>query len=347
MSSKDSKQAELSTLAAPQSGWLRQRLLGELGPLLVLVLIVLLFTAVDYRLHGGNGSFASVRNVRVVLVQATTVAVAALGLTIVIIAGGIDLSAGTALALSATVMAWCLREDYAVSFAILACVATGASCGLLNGILISLLRIVPFIVTLGTMTIYLGIAKLIASETTVRPKPEQVPAWLGDLVSTSNKALVAGAPLGVWIALALAVLVAVLLRYTVFGRHVFALGSNEATARLCGINVPALKMIVYSLSGALIGMAGMYQFARLSVGNPTSGIGLELRVIAAVVIGGGSLSGGQGSVLGTLTGAGIMAVIASGCNAVGLSNPTQDIILGVIIVGAVAIDQVRQRRMAA
>lgn len=346
MNSQDSQQSEAPAPTTLLTGWIRQRLLGELGPLLVLILIVLLFAAFDYHLHGGNGSFASVRNLRVVLVQATTVAVAALGLTIVIIAGGIDLSAGTALALSATVMAWCLREDYAVALAVLACVATGALCGLLNGVLVSLLRIVPFIVTLGTMTIYLGIAKLIASETTVRPKPDQVPGWLGDLVSTSNNDLIAGAPLGVWIALCLAVVVAILLRYTVFGRHVFALGSNEATARLCGINVPALKMIVYSLSGALIGIAGIYQFARLSVGNPTSGIGLELKVIAAVVIGGGSLSGGQGSVLGTLTGAGIMAVIASGCNAVGLSNPSQDIILGVIIVGAVTIDQLRQRRMA-
>lgn len=346
MSSQDSQQPEASAATALKLGWIRQRLLGELGPLLVLILIVLLFTAFDYHLHGSHGSFASVRNLRVVLVQATTVAVAALGLTIVIISGGIDLSAGTALALSATVMARCLHADYAVSLSVIACILTGALCGLLNGLLVSLLRIVPFIVTLGTMTIYLGIAKLIASETTVRPKPEQVPTWLGDLVSTSNNDLIAGAPLGVWIAFGLAIVVAILLKYTVFGRHVFALGSNEATARLCGINVPALKMIVYSFSGALVGIAGIYQFARLSVGNPTSGTGLELKVIAAVVIGGGSLSGGQGSVLGTLTGAGIMAVIASGCNAVGLSNPTQDIIVGMIIVGAVTVDQVRQRRMA-
>ena len=327
-------------------GWLKQRLLGELGPLLVLILVALLFASADYHLHGSNGSFASVRNLRVILVQATTVAVAALGLTLVIIAGGIDLSAGTALALSATVLAWCLKHDHHVAVAILACIAAGATCGLINGLLISLLRIVPFIVTLGTMTIYLGVAKLVADNTTVRPAPDQVPAWLGDLVSTSQSSLVAGAPLGVWLALGLSLIVAAVLRYTVFGRYIFALGSNEATARLCGINVPVIKMVIYSLSGALIGIAGMYQFARLSVGNPTSGLGLELKVIAAVVIGGGSLNGGQGSVLGTLTGAGIMAVIASGCNAVGLSNPTQDIILGVIIVGAVSIDQIRQRRLA-
>ena len=326
--------------------WLKQRLLGELGPLLVLILVAVIFAVADYQMHGGHGSFASLRNLRVVLVQATTVAVAALGLTLVIIAGGIDLSAGTALALCATVLAFCLKHDQHVVVAILACVAAGGICGLINGMLISLLRIVPFIVTLGTMTIYLGVAKIIADETTVRPTPDQVPAWLGDLVSTSQSALVAGAPMGVWLALVLSLLVAAILRYTVFGRYIFALGSNEATARLCGINVPVLKMVIYSLSGALIGVAGMYQFARLSVGNPTSGLGLELKVIAAVVIGGGSLNGGQGSVLGTLTGAGIMAVIASGCNAVGLTNPTQDIILGVIIVGAVTIDQVRQRRLA-
>jgi ribose/xylose/arabinose/galactoside ABC-type transport system permease subunit len=134
------------------------------------------------------------------------------------------------------------------------------------------------------------------------------------------------------------------LRYTVFGRHVFALGSNEQTARLCGLNVPALKVAVYTLSGLFVGLAGVYQFAKLKVGNPTSGLGMELKIIAAVVIGGASLSGGRGTVLGTLTGALLMQTIASGCTQLGLSNPVQDIILGIIIVAAVTVDQIRQRR---
>ena len=136
------------------------------------------------------------------------------------------------------------------------------------------------------------------------------------------------------------------MRYTVFGRHVFALGSNEQTALLCGLNVPALKIAVYTLGGLFMGLAGVYQFAKLKVGNPTSGLGLELKIIAAVVIGGASLSGGRGTVLGTLTGALLMQTIASGCTQLGLSNPVQDIILGVIIVAAVTVDQIRQRRAA-
>ncbi len=322
-----------------------RRVLSDLGPLLALVAVVLFFSIADATRPFG-GSFTSWRNLSVVLAQTATVAVAALGMTLIIIAGGIDLSAGTALALAATVLAWCLRADYGVAVALLACVATGAVCGLVNGALISLLRIVPFIITLGTMTAYLGVAKLVAEETTVRPAPEQVPAWLGDLVSTRSEALWLGVPLGVWLALALAAALAAVLRYTVFGRYVFALGSSESTARLCGVNVPLMKAAVYSLAGVFVGIAGIYQFARLSVGNPTSGLGQELRIIAAVVIGGGSLSGGQGTVLGTLTGAAIMAVIASGSTALGLRNPLQDIILGVIIVAAVAFDQLRHRRLA-
>jgi ribose/xylose/arabinose/galactoside ABC-type transport system permease subunit len=150
----------------------------------------------------------------------------------------------------------------------------------------------------------------------------------------------------VWLLLALAVVVAAMLKYTVFGRHVFAIGSNEATARLCGINVPATRIAVYTLAGLFVGMAGLLQFSRLTVGDPTSGTGKELPVIAAVVIGGGSLSGGRGSILGTLTGALIMQVISSGCVAIRQPNHVQEIIIGVIIVAAVTIDQVRQRRMS-
>jgi ribose/xylose/arabinose/galactoside ABC-type transport system permease subunit len=236
--------------------------------------------------------------------------------------------------------------SYTPALALVLTLATGCLCGLLNGSLISFLRVVPFIVTLGTMTLYLGIAKLIAQETTVRPdRATQVPDWLSDLLSIRSKALWAGLPLGIWLMIGLALVLAAVLRYTVFSRYVYALGSNEATARLCGINVSANKIAVYTLAGLFVGLAGICQFAYLSVGNPTSGLGLELRIIAAVVIGGASLSGGRGSVVGTLCGVGIMAVIDSGCTQLGLSNPVQDVILGVIIIAAVAVDQLRQRRL--
>ena len=320
-------------------------LLGTaLGPFLALALVVGFFAIAD-SLKEQPGEFLSRRNLRTISAQTATIAVAALGMTVIIISGGIDLSAGTALALSATVLAWCLKKDLPTSLAIAAGLGTGCLAGLINGLLISTLRVVPFIVTLGTMTVYLGIAKIIAKETTIRPDlSRQVPAWLQELLSTNAEAQWLGLPAGVWLALLLAMLLAIVLRQSVFGRYVYALGSNESTARLCGINVWANKIALYTLAGLFVGVAGVYQFSRLSSGNPTSGQGLELQIIAAVVIGGGSLSGGRGTVLGTLTGAAIIRVIASGCTLLGLNNPVQDIILGVIIVAAVTLDQIRQRR---
>jgi ribose transport system permease protein len=324
--------------------------------------VFVVFLAAD-ELQKDGGTVRSARNVRSLATQTTTVAVAALGMTLVVVAGGIDLSVGTALSLCATVLAVCLLKDWPAALALAAAVGTGLLAGLVNGLLVSGLRVVPFIVTLGTMSVYLGAAKLLADESTVRPNVlTQVPGWMKDFVSLQSAALIPPSsgieavdavldyvrlPVGVWIALGLAVLTALLLKYTVFSRHLFAVGSNEATARLCGIAVGPTKIAVYTLAGLFTGIAGLYQFCRLSVGNPTSGQGLELDVIAAVVIGGGSLSGGRGSVPGTLAGAGVMAVIRNGCNLLGLRNAVTDILLGAIVVLAVVIDRVRQQRLAA
>jgi ribose/xylose/arabinose/galactoside ABC-type transport system permease subunit len=348
----------------------RWSLLGNvLGPFIALAVVYLLFGITDS--VQSRGTFLTAANNRAMAITTATVAVAALGMTMIIIAGGIDLSAGTSLALCATVLALCLKEDVSPWLAVLATLGTGCLTGLLNGVLISSLRIVPFIITLGTMTIYLGLAKILANNTTVRPDTTtQVPEWLRNFLSRRPHALVPGdwvvpgeeptnalyrgvvwivestrVPIGVWLMLLLSILLALMLRYTVFGRYVFALGSNESTARLCGINIGWNKVAIYTLAGFFIGVAGLFQFSRLSVGNPMSGLGMELKIIAAVVIGGGSLNGGRGSVIGTLAGAAIMAVIASGCTQLGVSNPVQDIILGVIIIVAVTVDQVRQRRM--
>jgi ribose transport system permease protein len=318
-------------------------LAGQLGPLLALVLVFIFFAVAD-SMQANGGRFLSLRNVQAMLVSSAPVVTAALGMTIVIIAGGIDLSAGTAVALCATVMAWVLKQGGPIELALVLCVLTGCAAGGVNGILVSTLKVAPFIVTLGTMTAYLGVAKLVADETTVRPPLESVPNWMNGLAMPGpDPAWLLVAP-GVWIMLLMAVVVSLVLRYTVFGRYVFALGSNEQTARLCGINVPTLKIAVYTLAGLFVGLAGIYQFAKLKVGNPISGVGLELKVIAAVVIGGASLNGGRGTVLGTLTGALLMQTIVSGCTQLGLTNPVQDIILGVIIVAAVTVDQIRQRR---
>jgi ribose/xylose/arabinose/galactoside ABC-type transport system permease subunit len=150
-------------------------------------------------------------------------------------------------------------------------------------------------------------------------------------------------PNGVWILLILTVLMIIVLRYTVFGRQVFALGSNEQTAKLCGINVEFKTILIYTLGGVFAGIASIMQFSQLSGGDPTVASGMELDVIAAVVIGGGSLSGGVGSATGTIIGALIMAVLRNGCNMIGVPTFAQEIIIGVIIVGAVAIDMLKHR----
>jgi ribose transport system permease protein len=152
-------------------------------------------------------------------------------------------------------------------------------------------------------------------------------------------------PPGVWIAIGLAVVVSVLMRQTVFGRYIFAIGSNEATARLCGIRVPLQKVLIYALAGLLVGLAGLMQLSRLTQGDPTVAIGLELDIIAAVVIGGASLNGGTGSILGSMTGALIMAVLRNGSNQMGWQNFTQEIIIGIVIIIAVGLDQFRQSRL--
>jgi ribose/xylose/arabinose/galactoside ABC-type transport system permease subunit len=316
---------------------------------LALLLLVIVFSVADY--FWGGGRFASIRNLRVVLNQTSIVAVASLGMTIIIIAGGIDLSAGTALTLCATVLAYWLSKDVQPTLAIAGALLVGSVCGFLNGVLISSLRVVPFIVTLGTMTIFLGIGKIVCNESTIFPEANQIPAWLHSLCSTRGEDFVGRfvprlSP-GVLYAVLLGGIVAFLLRYTVFGRHVFALGSNEATARLCGINIPRTKIAVYTLAGIFVAIAGIYQFATLKLGNPVEGVGLELQAIAAVVIGGGSLKGGRGSVMGSLTGAVIMSVIRSGCDQLSVPNPYQEILIGMIIVAAVAVDQLRQRRWEA
>jgi ribose transport system permease protein len=185
-----------------------------------------------------------------------------------------------------------------------------------------------------------GCAKWVAGEQTVN-----VPrTWVNELAVTfPDPHWILLAP-GIWLAIALAVLTAMALRYTVFGRRVFALGSNEAAARACGIATDRLKIWIYSLAGLFFGLAGVTQMSRLRQGDPTVAIGTELDVIAAVVIGGGSLNGGEGTILGSMIGALIMAFLRNGCQQMGWPNYIQEIIIGVIIVLAVAIDQLRRQR---
>jgi ribose transport system permease protein len=219
-------------------------------------------------------------------------------------------------------------------------VAAGAACGVLNGVLITQLRVVPFIVTLGTMLLVRGAAKGLADERRI----EAPITWLNSLLRTVRDGSGVLLPTGLWITIVLSVVVALTLRYTRFGRHLLAIGSSERTARLCGVRINRTKIAVYTIAGALAALAGVMEFSKLSVGDPTVSVGLELDVIAAVIIGGGSLSGGRGSVVGTIAGAAIMAVIQIGCSQQGLPNWVQQIVTGSIIISAVALDRWRGLR---
>ena len=308
-------------------------LVDRLGTLIGLILVAIVFGSLV------GSQFFAPGNIELMARQAAIVCMAALGMTVVIATGGIDLSVGSIIALATVVIALLLRAEYPPVLAAAGGVAAAAVCGLVNGIVITQLRVVPFIVTLGTMLIVRGAAKGLAEERRI----EAPVTWLNDLLRTQSRFLLPG---GIWAVIVLALAVAFVLRYTRLGRHVFAIGSNERMARLCGVAIARTKIVVYTLSAALAGMAGLLQFSKLSVGDPTVAIGLELDVIAAVIIGGGSLTGGRGTVLGTIIGAAIMTIIQIGCSQKGLPNWVQQIVTGGIIVVAVALDRVRTSRTA-
>jgi ribose/xylose/arabinose/galactoside ABC-type transport system permease subunit len=310
----------------------RRAFAGVIGPILGLTFVTIIFTSLIGRY------FLAPDNVELIARQTAVVAAAALGMTMVIVAAGIDLSVGSVVALTTVVIAQMLRTGTSPFMAALIGVVTAAACGTVNGLLVTRLRVVPFIVTLGTMILIRGAAKGLAEERRI----EAPSTWLNDLLRSSGDTGPV-LPSGIWIVAVCALLVAGTLRYTRFGRHLFAIGSNERTARLCGVPVERRKVAVYAVTAALAGVAGVLQFSRLSVGDPTVADGLELDVIAAVIIGGGSLAGGRGTVLGTLLGATTMAMIQIGCAQRGFPNWVQQIVTGAIIVLAVALDRWRYK----
>ena len=310
--------------------------LARLGPFLGLLLVVAVFAV----LSDAPEQYLSARNFRIVVAQTVIVAIGAIGMTMVIVSGGIDLSVGSVIALTGVVTALALQDGRVPILAVGAGVVAGGLVGIANGLAITRLRVIPFIATLGMLGVARGAAKWLAGQQTVNV-PE---TWVNELAVTFPQPdwlLVAP---GVWLTLALAVLTAVALRRTVFGRRVFAIGSNEAAARACGIPVDGLKVAIYGLAGLLFGLSGVMQMSRLRQGDPTVAVGTELDVIAAVVIGGGSLNGGVGSILGSMVGATIMAVLRNGSQQMGWPNYIQEIIIGAIIVVAVALDRFRTTR---
>ena len=339
-----------------------------LGPFVGLALITGLFAF----LTRDSGTFLTAYTWRTIATQTVVVATAALGMTVIMIAGGIDLSVGSAVALVTVVLAslvngvtialpeslltlplpgglagaeWHLPKIPMMA-AMVVGVLLGGVCGLINGGLITGLRVVPFIITLGTLKAFRGAAKWVSGNNTVNIPAADRPWWFDRLLRIEPEPRWLIVAPGVWLLLGLCVLLAAALRSSLLGRYAFAIGSNEATARLCGVGVPRVKLAVYGIAGLFVGLAGVMQFLQLTVGDPTTADGLELQVIAAVVIGGGSLSGGEGSVMGTLIGCLIIGVLNAGCTHAGIPNATQDVIIGAIIVAAVALDRLRRRDAA-
>ena len=316
------------------------RIINVVGPFFGLLLVLGLFSLDSevrpYLYTGGN--------FKIILTQTVIVALGALGMTMIIVSGGIDLSVGSAVALTSVLGATLLVKGCSTSAAILLTVLAGGAIGLVNGLIIAGFRMTPFIVTLGMMGVLRGSAKWLAGNQIVNLPPG---APLSHLMALVSPTTLFPLPPGVWIAIGLAVVISVVMRQTVFGRYIFAIGSNEATARLCGIRVPLQKVLIYALAGLLFGLAGLMQVSRLTQGDPTVAIGLELDIIAAVVIGGASLNGGTGSVLGSMIGALIIAVLRNGSNQMGWQNFTQEIIIGIVIIIAVGLDLLRQSRMKA
>lgn len=324
---------------------------GVVLPFLGLLLVVGLFVGLLAIFEVDNvARFLSLRNLQTIVTQSVIVGIGALGMTVVISGGGIDLSAGSQIALSSVVCALVLvgfggEAGEAVGWvgvvvALLASLLVGGLVGVFNGGVTCALRLPPFIVTLGTMMMGRGVAEWVAGQVQVRTPANPLQDFMA---RNPEPEWLIFAP-GVWLLLVLLVAVGFLLRWTVFGRYVYAMGNNETAARFSGVPVAKVRIWTYVLAGGFFGVAGAMSYAFLGSGDPTTGVAKELDIIAAVVIGGGSLSGGRGSALGSVVGALIMTVLVNGCSMLNVPDPAQKVIIGAIIIGAVGVDEWRKRK---
>jgi len=299
-----------------------------------------------------SSSFLSVGNAMTVALQVTSIAYLGIGATCVIITGGIDLSVGAILALSGVVAALSVRAGVPVPLAMLAGLLVGALCGVINGLCVTVLRLPPFIATLGMMLVARGVALQITDAKAVGGLGDSFAelgngslwriAKIGD--DGFPDVVFPGIPYPVLLMVSLAIAVAVLLRRTGLGRHLYAVGSNAEAARLSGVNVRGVTLFAYVLSGTLAGLTGCVLMSRLVTAQPSEGLMYELDAIAAAVIGGTSLSGGVGTISGTLIGAFVIGILRNGLNMGGVSAFVQQIIIGLVILLTVWIDQMRHRR---
>lgn len=311
-----------------------------------LVLLTIVFSAT-------SNAFFTVNNAMTIALQVTSIALLGIGATCVIITGGIDLSVGSVLALAGVVAALAVKElGMPVPIGMLIGILTGSLCGFINGILVTRFKLPPFIATLGTMLIARGVALQITGARAVSGLGES----FGELGNGSLFRVVTigddgfpnvvfpGIPYPVILMIVIAIAVSFMLNRSVLGRHIYAVGSNAEAARLSGVNVSRVTNFTYVLSGTLAGLTGCVLMSRLVTAQPNEGVMYELDAIASAVIGGTSLIGGVGTISGTAIGAFVIGILRNGLNMNGVSAFTQQIIIGLVILGTVWIDQLRNRR---
>ena len=326
---------EASAAARPRSLRQPQLSLTTLGPLLALLIAGIFFTSQSDRFLTGP-------NLSLVVQQVMVVGTLAIGQTLIILTAGIDLSNGAVMALGTIVMtSLAVNAGVPAPLAILIGLLVCTAFGVLNGLLVTRLRLPPFIVTLGTLNIAFALTHIYSREQTVSNLPD-VMTLFGNTFRVGQTNITYGSVL----AIVLFVISWYVLAHTAVGRHVYALGNNPEAARLTGINTRRLLLGVYSLAGLIYGVAGLLLVARTSVGDPNAGQTDNLDSITAVVLGGTSLFGGRGGVIGTLIGALIVGVFRNGLQLIGVASIYQVLITGVLVILAVAVDQIARRRAA-
>ncbi|MFP3089542.1 ABC transporter permease [Treponema sp. TIM-1] len=295
-----------------------------------LILLIIIFTA-------ASASFLTPGNIVTILLMTAVNGILAVGITFIIITGGIDLSVGTVMTFGSVITAFVISNlSMPIAIGILAGILAGVLCGFVNGVSITKLHLPPFIATLGMMNVTKGLNLIVSGARPIyfAEKPEFT------RIATT---MVLGIPVGVLIFFASALIAVFILSKTVIGRYAFAIGSNEESARLSGINTDGWKIAIYSMSGAFFGLGGVVMASRVASAQPSLGVGYEMDAIAAAVIGGASLSGGEGSILGTIIGAFIITVLTNGLRILSVPQEWQMVVTGLIVIGAVYLDIVRRR----
>ncbi len=298
--------------------------------------ILLAFVVICVALALSTPRFLTVPNLTIILTQVSINALLAFGVTFVIITGGIDLSLGSMVAVTGVAAALFAHPDtYPLIVPLGVALGAGLLMGSFNGLVITKSKVPPFIVTLGTMTIGRGLALILSKG---RPVSN-----LSDAFNFIGGGKVLGIPFPIVILIVVFILCSILLKKTIWGRYMYAVGGNEQAARASGIPVARIKMLVYTLCGALAALAGIVLTSRITTGQPNAGLGFELDAIAAAIIGGTSTSGGSGTMTGTLIGALLIGVIGNGLDLLNVTSYYQEVVMGAIIIGAVVLDGMNRK----